>query len=89
MVVCLLKQSVIHCMSAEARLSILKLSVDKLSTLLSHTPSQLRLARSLARTTRARHKTETDFPIGGLLRRLFPFNLRSVSVSIPIGPHVV
>ena len=45
-------------------------------TLLSHTPTQLRLARSLARTTRTRNETETDFPIGGQLRRLFPLNLR-------------
>ena len=42
----------------------------------SHTPTQLRLARSLARTTRTRNETETDFPIGGLLRRLIPLNLR-------------
>jgi hypothetical protein len=31
--------------------------------LLSRTPTQLRLARSLARTTRAQNETETDFPI--------------------------
>ena len=29
----------------------------------------------LARTTRTRNETETDFPIGGQLRRLFPLNL--------------
>ena len=39
-------------------------------TLLSHTPTKLRLAHSLARTTRTRN--ETHFPIGGLLRRLIP-----------------
>jgi len=33
-------------------------------TLLPHTPTQLRLARSLARTTRTRNETETDFLIG-------------------------
>ena len=44
-------------------------------TLPPHTPTQLRLARSLARTTRTRNETETDFPIGGLLRRLIPLNL--------------
>jgi hypothetical protein len=31
--------------------------------LLSRTPTQLRLARSLARTTRTQNETETDFPI--------------------------
>ena len=35
-------------------------SVDKHSL---HTPTQLRLARSLARTIRTRNETETDFPI--------------------------
>ena len=34
--------------------------------------------RPLARTTRTRNETETDFPIGGLLRRLIPLNLRFV-----------
>ena len=34
----------------------------------SHTPAQVRLARSLARTTQTRNETETDFPIRGLLR---------------------
>ena len=39
-------------------------------------PTQLRLARPLARTTHThthtRNETEHDFPIGGLMRRLFP-----------------
>ncbi len=29
-----------------------------------YAPTQLRLARSLARTTRTRNETETDFPVG-------------------------
>ena len=33
-------------------------------TLLSHTPTQLRLARSLARTTRTRNETETNSRLG-------------------------
>ena len=33
-----------------------------------HAPTQLRLARSLARMTRTRNKTETDFPVGGATR---------------------
>ena len=32
-------------------------------TLLSRTPTQVRLARSLARTTRTRNETETNFPV--------------------------
>ena len=43
-------------------------------TPLSHTPTQLRLARLFARTTRTRNETETDFPIGGLLRRIKLYN---------------
>ena len=51
-------------------------------TLPSHTPTQLRLARSLARTTRTRNETETDFPIRGLLRRLIPLDLRFQHIPI-------
>ena len=40
-----------------------------------HAPTQLRLARSHARTTRTRNETETDFPVG-VSCRLFPHNLR-------------
>ena len=36
------------------------------------TPAQLCLARSLARTTRTRNETETNFPIGAQLRWWFP-----------------
>ena len=54
-------------------------------TLPSRTPTQLRLARSLARTTRTRNETETDFPIGGLLRRLIPLNLRSMKQNVCCG----
>ena len=41
-----------------------------------HAPTQLRLARSHARTTRTRNETETDFPVG-VSCRFFPHNLRS------------
>ena len=47
-----------------------------LEALAPYAPTPLRLARPLARTTRTRNETETDFPIGGLLRRLIPLNLR-------------
>ena len=40
-----------------------------------HAPTQLRLARSHARTTRTRNETETDFPVG-VSCRFFPHNLR-------------
>ena len=40
-----------------------------------HALTQLRLARSHARTTRTRNETETDFPVG-VSCRLFPHNLR-------------
>ena len=40
-----------------------------------HTLTQLRLARSHARTTRTRNETETDFPVG-VSCRFFPHNLR-------------
>ena len=52
---------------------------------LSHTPTQLRVARSLARTTRTRNETETSFPIGGELRWLFiPLNVRfNLPVTYP------
>jgi hypothetical protein len=32
--------------------------------IVSHTLTQLRLARSHARTTRTRNETETNFPVG-------------------------
>ena len=35
-----------------------------LEALAPYAPTPLRLARPLARTTRTRNKTETDFPIG-------------------------
>ena len=44
-------------------------------TLLSCTPTQLRLSHSLAHTTRTRNEMKTDFPIGGQLRRLISLNL--------------
>ena len=44
------------------------------NTPLSHTHTAS--PRLLARTTRTRNETETNFPIGGLLRRLIPLNLR-------------
>ncbi len=45
-----------------AHLAILVSSVG--GSIVPHTPTQLRLARSLARTTRTRNETETDFPVG-------------------------
>ena len=66
-----------HCRSRRRRRTSYRSGHQRWKTLLSHTPTQLRLARSLARTTRTRNETETDFPIGGQLRRLFPLNLRS------------
>ena len=42
-----------------------------------HALTQLRLARSHARTTRTRNETETDFPVG-VSCRFFPHNLRSI-----------
>ena len=42
-----------------------------------HAPTQLRLARSHARTTRTRNETETDFPVG-VSCRFFPHNLRYI-----------
>ena len=62
--------------TAPGRSTSLHSEAQRWQTLLSHTPTQLRLARSLARTTRTRNETETNFPIGGLLRRLIPLNLR-------------
>ena len=53
-------------------------------TMSSHTPTQLRLACSLARTSRTRNQTGTDFPIGGFLRRLIPLNLRYIYIYIYI-----
>ena len=46
-----------------------------------HAPTQLRLARSHARTTRTRNETETDFPVG-VSCRLFPHNLRCVTSTV-------
>ena len=43
-----------------------------------HLPTQLRPARSHARTTRTRNETETDFPVG-VSCRFFPHNLRSIN----------
>ena len=48
---------------------ILRITLRKESTFIS------------ARTTRTRNETETDFPIGGLLRRLIPPNLRLSKVN--------
>ena len=44
-----------------AHLAVRATSVEKH---VPHTPTQLRLARSLARTTRTRNETETDFLVG-------------------------
>ena len=37
-----------------------------------HAPTQLRLARSLARTTRTRNESEIDFPVQGATKVLTP-----------------
>ena len=47
---------------------------------ISHALTQLRLARSHARTTRTRNETETDFPVG-VSCRFFPHNLRSFEIT--------
>ena len=65
-----------HCRSRRRRRTSYHSGHQRWETLLPHTPTQLRLARSLARTTRTRNQTDTDFPIVGQLRRLFPLNLR-------------
>ena len=71
-----------HCRSRRRRRTSYHSGHQRWETLLSHTLTQLRLARSLARTTRTRNETETDFPIGGQLRRLFPLNLRYIYIYI-------
>ena len=48
----------------------------------AHTASPRPLART---TTRTRNETETDFPIGGLLRRSLPLDLRSMKQNVCCG----
>ena len=61
-----------HCRSRRQRTSYCP-GHQRWVTLFPHTHTQLRLARTLARTTRTRNKTKTDY---GQLRRLFRLNLR-------------
>ena len=53
-----------HCRSRRRRRTSYHSGHQRWETLLPHTPTQLRLALSLARTTQTRYETETDFPIG-------------------------
>ena len=57
-------------------------------TLLSRTPTQFRLARSLARTTRTRNETETDFTVGVNCVDYFPSTSDLRSVGLPIEKYL-
>ena len=57
------------------RMQPARLTTSDEKHIVSHGLTQLRLARSHARTTRTRNETEANFPVG-FSRSFFPPNLR-------------
>ena len=47
-------------------------SLQRWKQCLTHAPTQLRLARSLARTARTRNESEIDFPVWGFSQNSLP-----------------
>ena len=67
--------------AAAGHLSVFFTSVEEACP--PHALTQLRLARSHARTTRTRNETETDFPVG-VIFQIIPPNLRFSYVPVRV-----